>query len=744
MRRRVFQFATVVLAPAAFFGLLEAGLRAAGYGYAPSFFVRSGDGYTTNPKFGWRFFPRAMARTPVPCYLPARKAPGAYRIFILGSSAAMGVPEPAFSFGRLLEVMLRDHDPQRRFEVINTAMTAINSHVVLPIARDCAGLQPDLFIVYSGNNEVVGPYGAGAVFSRASGSLAWIRSLIWLKSTRAGQLLSRDSDPGEWGGMAMFLENRVASGDHRLPTVYSHYRQNLTGVCRVARRAGAKIVLATVLTNLKDSPPFAGAVEHYQAGQRALASNRPEEARARLVVARDRDELRFRADSRINQIIRDVAASQRVSLVDLDQGLPGEDLFYEHVHLNFAGNYRLAAAIFRQAMNAEPPSQQRVAELLAFTAWDEYRMAAYMFRLMGQPPFTSQLDYNQKRLAHTRRLLQLRQAVNPDQARRRYDTAIRRAPDDLHLRVQFGKLLRETGDFAGSAEQWRAALRRLPDNELWLTELGGALADQGRLAEAAEQFGRSLRVAPQFAPAHFGRGVILDKQGKVAEAVAAYEQALRLDPSLAKAHNNLGRNLLALGRVTESLPHFEEAARLEPDFAEAQYNLGGVLAGQGRAREAVARFTQAIHFKPDFPEAHYSLGAALAALGDWPLAASHLAGALRLRPNLAEAHYNLGIVITKLGRPPQATQHYREALRIRPDYAEAHNNLGKALALEGKTAQAILHFTRALELKPDLAGAQQNLAIAQASSQSRTPAASASEPPAGNSSRAARRRRPNR
>jgi tetratricopeptide (TPR) repeat protein len=738
MRRRLFQIAAVVFVPAAFFGVLEAGLRLAGYGYPTPFFVRSGDGYTTNSQYGWRFFPRAMARTPVPCRLPAEKTPGLYRIFVLGSSAAMGVPEPAFSFGRILETMLREHEPERRFEVVNTAMTAINSHVVLPIARDCSAFQPDLFIVYAGNNEVVGPYGAGTVLGSYSGSLAWIRSSIWLRSTRVGQLLSRDSRPREWGGMSMFLENRVTADDPRLQKVYSHYRQNLTDICRVAQRTGAKIILATVLTNLKDSAPFAGASEHYRAGQRALAANQPEEARKHFLLARDHDELRFRADSRINQIVREVAASEQATLVDGDEGLPGDDLFYEHVHLNFDGNYKLAAAIFRKLTSTEPPSQQRVAELLAFTAWDQYQMAAYMFRLMGQPPFTQQMDYQQKRLAHTQRLLDLQRAADSDQSRRTYEEAVRRAPDDLHFSVQFAKLLRETGDFAGSAEQWRAALRKLPENKLWLTELGGALADQGKLEEATEQFRRALAIDPEFAPAHFGLGVVFDKQGKATEAVTVYQRALRFDPYLSKAHNNLGRDLLRLGRAQESISHFEEAARLEPDFAEAHYNLGGVLASQGRAKEAAARFADAIQFKPAFPEAHYSLGSARAAQGDWPRAAVHLADAIRLRPEFAEAHYNLGIVLAKMGNLSEAAAHYSDAIRIRSDYPEAHNNLGKVLALQGKTAQAIAHFTRALELNPDLPEARQNLEIA------KTPGASASGSRAGSSSRGARRRRPSR
>ena len=41
-------------------------------------------------------------------------------------------------------------------------MAAINSHVVLPIAKDAARYEPDLFVVYLGNNEVIGPFSVGS------------------------------------------------------------------------------------------------------------------------------------------------------------------------------------------------------------------------------------------------------------------------------------------------------------------------------------------------------------------------------------------------------------------------------------------------------------------------------------------------------------------------------------------------------------------------------------------------------
>jgi lysophospholipase L1-like esterase len=86
------------------------------------------------------------------------KAAGTYRVVILGESAAEGTPNPSFGLGRMLEAMLRLEFPERRFEVINAAMTAINSHVIWLIAQDCRQLKPDLVVVYMGNNEVIGSF----------------------------------------------------------------------------------------------------------------------------------------------------------------------------------------------------------------------------------------------------------------------------------------------------------------------------------------------------------------------------------------------------------------------------------------------------------------------------------------------------------------------------------------------------------------------------------------------------------
>ena len=132
---------------------IELGLRLAGFGYPTSYFIKKKNDtvYLSNQRFGWRFFSPRLARHPFLLSLPQEKPADTYRIFVLGGSAAKGEPDYSFNFARILEKILSNHYPDKKLEVINTAMVAINSHVIHEIAKDCVKLKPDLFIVLDNN-----------------------------------------------------------------------------------------------------------------------------------------------------------------------------------------------------------------------------------------------------------------------------------------------------------------------------------------------------------------------------------------------------------------------------------------------------------------------------------------------------------------------------------------------------------------------------------------------------------------
>lgn len=646
-----------VLSPILFFGLLETGLRLGNYGYPTGFFlkVEAGGSYTTNHRYGWRFFPRTLARAPHPCVVSGKPA-GLIRIFVLGSSAAMGTPDPAFSFGRILEVMLREEYPGTRFEVINAAMTAVNSHVVLAIARDCAAREPDLFVVYMGNNEVVGPFGPGTVFGQWSPSWRLIRASLWLRSMRTGQLTGSvvnslrhaDEKPDSWHGMEMFLDNPIAGDDPRLPAVYDNFRRNLTDICRLARGAGAGVVLSTVAVNLTDCPPFASlhrpdlspadlsrwqsmyaaaaelqtkerwseALEQFEVAasidgryaelqfriaQCLLQAGRVAEAHERFELARDLDVLRFRADSHVNATLREVANELEAAGVRLadtgrmfaandpnSQGIAPENRFHEHVHLTFEGNYLLARSILEQAREALPqlvalsrngpiPSQQRCAELLALTAWDEYLIAENMVKMTSKAPFTNQLNHRLRQALASQRRDDLRARASTRDAMqtawKTFETAIEHAPDDWTLHSHFGRLAMQAGRPDVAVKQFRIAVERLPWSPSTHVDLGGALAVQGQDDEAIAHFQKALDIDPDAEEAHYNLGIALAKRRQFDEAIRHYNRALEIDPEFAEAHNNLGAALASRGQTKEAVRHFQRTLEINPDHASARRNL---------------------------------------------------------------------------------------------------------------------------------------------------------------------------
>jgi tetratricopeptide (TPR) repeat protein len=372
-----------VLSPLFFLLLLELVLWLFGYGLPKHFFVPwTCNGKTVhlpNSHFCEHFVPKELSRSPESSVLYP-KDPCSIRIFVFGESAANGDPEPAYGFCRQLEILLNEHSERMSFEVINAAVTAMNSFVARRIAQDCALQQPDLFIVYMGNNEVVGPYGPPTLPLAFYKSRRFINASITAKKDfRLGQLVkngaatlrSAGRAPIQWEGMEAFLESRISHDDVRLRYCYSYFQANIRDIVATAHRSGAKTLICTVPTNIASCAPFGSqhqkgltqaqtaewdrlfqagrtlekrgdfqaALTEYQKAQAIddayadlsfcmgkcmLAFGRVHEAKTLLTRARDLDTLRFRADSTINRIIHQEAkalAGQGAGLIDLEASL---------------------------------------------------------------------------------------------------------------------------------------------------------------------------------------------------------------------------------------------------------------------------------------------------------------------------------------------------------------------------------------------------------------------------------------
>lgn len=83
------------------------------------------------------------------------KAKGVRRIFVVGSSPAFAWPfTEQYGFSGYLRRALESFAPGK-FEIINAAGMSFGSHRVYDVLQDVIALDPDLVIVYSGNNEYV-------------------------------------------------------------------------------------------------------------------------------------------------------------------------------------------------------------------------------------------------------------------------------------------------------------------------------------------------------------------------------------------------------------------------------------------------------------------------------------------------------------------------------------------------------------------------------------------------------------
>ena len=769
-----------LLSPILLLGLAELGLRLAGYGYATSFFLERRQEHRTllveNPKFGWRFFQPAVARTPQPLFLAAAKPPDTIRIFVFGESAAMGDPEPAYGFPRQLERILRARDPDHAFEVVNTAMTAINSHVIREIARDCAPRQGDFWVLYIGNNEVVGPFGAGTVFGLQAAGLTAVRANLRLKSTRLGQclgaLLRRSGDLQEWQGMELFLQHQVRSDSPGLRVVYDNFTRNLAAILEMGRRSGATVLLATVPVNLKDSPPFASqhrpglsaaqldewnkcfargrqaqdgrrfpeALAAYQeAGQIdaefaelpfrqagcELAVGQINAAASHFRLARDLDTLRFRADSRLNPIIRRVAAEQGVTLIDAEQeagrhsadGITDKTLFYDHVHLNSTGNYLVASSVAAEiekklAGSASSPGAPLLAEAdvgrqLALTDFDRRRIAEEMRLRLQQPPFASQLNAVTRDDEWRETLATLE--APPARFIPEYQVAVGLAPKDWVLRANFGRLLEAAGDELEAARQWEECSRLLPDEpDAWF-HLGDLAYNARSYPRAQDLFREALKCKPDCLEALNGLGLSLEAQGRTKEAVRQFKAALHLAPSFSAARVNLAVALANHGQIPAAMAEYHTVLHRETNNVAARINLAKLLSLQGKPEPAIVLLKEACELKPDEPVANFDLANALVAQGRQAEAIPHYQAAIRERPDFAEARFNLAMEFARIGNLTEAVAQLAEVARLKPDFVEARFNYGIALAKQKRYAEAVQQFQATLQRQPDHAAAKSAL-----------------------------------
>jgi len=627
--------------------------------------------------------PPVLARWPLPFQVPAQKPGDSLRILVFGESAAMGDPEPAFGFSRVLRVLLEARYPGRRIEVVNTAYPAINSHVIREIARDCERAHAGFWIVYVGNNEVLGPYGLTTAFGARAPRWLTIRAGLWLRQLRTGQLLgalaARLGPPPAnlRASQENLTKNPVWRDDPGLARIYRHFEQNLDAIISAGNRSGARVLVNTVVANLKDCAPFlpgrspplpaaqlakweallrdgqqafaqadagqalawlkeAAKLEprhaqlQYQLGRARLALGETNEARGCLERARDLDGFRARADSALNQIIRRAAArrdSERVRLIDAEQafasaspgGVTGDELLADHVHFRFAGSYLLARLQAEAIAAWLPPATNGTAH------WPTFQECAERLALS---------NWNRSRLAAAER----RQLATP--------------------------LFRGLSNHA----EREARLRR----ELLALEPANRPEE---LERSRRLFQQAIAQSPQDWVLYDQLGKLLFASGDRAGAASAWSNVVRLMPHAFIGHYQLGLLLNQPGTANEAARHLQIALALRPYVPELYAALGTAYTHLDQAAAADAAFRRALALDGDNEPARIAWADSLRARHDLAAAREQLEKALATNTNSLAAHLHLARLLSLEGRPAAASVHLREVLRLDPRNEEARRLL---------------------------------------------------------------------
>lgn len=354
----------------------------------------SGTSYTPGPEPGTRVYVSGRRR------IVTNKKAGK-RILVFGASAAYGeMYSPFTAFSGVAERLLREANPDTPVEILNLAHGGMGSRQVGEMVyRAIENDEPDLIVVYTGNNEyheLRALKARSPNYDPATELLRRRLSKSALYRTLREQLVPSDtttlSPPeGETWLPIGRLDVTVDDNDRELGVTL--YKEHLQAIAVAAKSKGIPLILSTVASNLRDhvdrgTPGQASEAENNALAElRGIAGRIPKSDFATKAASRStaiqteaglhqlgqmylnaqlaelaadafqRKELAALRPMTSNQRLRDVVLNApkqwESSTCDLagalaesaDDGIPGNAQFIDHCHPNAAGHSTLGFAL---------------------------------------------------------------------------------------------------------------------------------------------------------------------------------------------------------------------------------------------------------------------------------------------------------------------------------------------------------------------------------------------------------------
>jgi tetratricopeptide (TPR) repeat protein len=779
--------------------IIELGLRLVRYGNPPEFFIKQkADGkveYINNIFYTEKFFAPGLIRTPVPIRIAEEKSDNTIRIAIAGESAAVGDPDYSFGFARILKIMLEESHPLINFEIINTAVTAVNSNVILPVVKETQKkIKPDIWLIYMGNNEVIGPYGPNNRLFRIFSGRRFIKFNIAMNSTRIGMLarninfrLFGKNLYDEWGGMEMFLDYKAIPGDRHTAMVNDIFRENLIEMCREVSD-NAKIIVSTVAVNLRDCPPFLSVnqgslpdslkfifdnyfheaialydsgfinqskvnleaaleIDYHHAGSHFLLGEinyklgKYDPALHHYNLALDNDALKFRANNDLNGVVRDVndyfSDNQNVSLLDfrslledsVSYSIPGSEIFLEHVHFNFTGNYLLASHFkkkIEEEMNLKPDipgikSVDYYKERLAYTPFESFRLHRDILNRLDKNPFAGRIYNNREKEKISFHISEIKKNIPRE---KEYLKAMENSPGDWMIKYNYVLFLMGQGIYSETALELLHVIKHaVPQNATVEFNIGYWYENRKNYVKALEHYQKALEIYPYYTEARKNAAVLM-LSGRHAGAGGFIRGSRFDDFTLSTIYLKAGNLAISSNHIDYAIELLESAHLLNPldhkfvrlltdlyfnkkDFrkfisllekksydmilsADDYIKLGIAYEETGNYQNALENFLKSLQIEPaDFRSLNkaglmnYTLGNYFEAIKYYELSAT--ANPLQ---RLEFAYTNIGLAYSKLDEPDRAIEYYQKAIEL----AQEHREILALMAREYEKTGKIDHY----------------------------------------------------
>lgn len=551
---------------------------------------------------------------------PAKKAEGIIRIFCLGGSTTYGRPyDDRTSFSGWLRLLLPAIDSSKRWEVINAGGISYASYRVARLMEEFADYEPDLFIVYTGHNEFL----ESRTYENLLKVPDFVRSLsVQASRTRIYSLLNdiiyqkNELLPTEVNAL---LDHSVGPEDYyrddeKRMAVLGEYKKSLFQMANLSKQYGTQMIFITPASNIKDFSPFKSEPDNMLStyemqkvdtikesimkalnkgnyldakikAEEVLAIDRrdpellflyakalhalglTEKAYDAFNKSKDEDICPLRALTPMYETVTEVAQTKNTGYVDFvkivnqhsPDGIPGSELFLDHVHPTLEANRMLALAIIQEMKRKGVVSDN--------ATWDE--------NLVSE--ITTDLENSLDEKAHAIALRNLSRVLTwagkHEEAERLINLAAEMIPDDSETHIQKGVLLWRDGKREEALIEYLEAKRLNPANASLHQRIGILLSELNRMPEAKAALVEAIRLDPGLSGIHYDLGIVLESLGNLKQAETSYRKAIEQDPRNAMAYNNLGVILAKKGDFENAYEQFAKALELKPDYKEAAKNL---------------------------------------------------------------------------------------------------------------------------------------------------------------------------